>query len=158
VNAVHNATWGTVIELDQSTALYLTDLPTIFIPAGVTIRGDRRGTNQGPLLSAEFNTVDQPLKSPDCDGGMLYIDGDYVRITGLRMVGPMRVATQDHPYGNAIGAPDRFTSVIDHNDMSYWNSAVSAGCSDPSPDVREPSTRPQNIRVLRNYIHHNPYA
>ncbi len=158
VNAVRSATWGTVIELDQNTALYLTDLPTIFVPAGVTIRGDRRGTNHGPLLSAEFNTVDQPLQSPLCDGGMLYVEGDYVRITGLRMVGPMRVATIDHPYANAIGAPDRFISLIDHDDMSYWSSPVSTGCSDTAPDVRDPSTRPQNIRVMRNYIHHNPHG
>src|SRR5262249_40841440 len=43
VNAVATANPGTVIEVDPSATINLKDQPPLRIPAGVTIRGDRRG-------------------------------------------------------------------------------------------------------------------
>jgi hypothetical protein len=162
VNAVLNARWGTVIELDPGVSLDLRDLAPIFIEAGVTIRGDRRGTNPGPLLAA-LNRHDQAATSfkPDIDGGMLFINGDHVRITGLRMQGPSRRIQPDLPYANGIAALDQFISIIDHNEMFDWTAAAvythgeTAGDDVIVTDHRDPSARPTNIRVLRNFIHDN---
>src|SRR5256885_5447253 len=78
VDVVNNATWGTVIEVDPSASINLSpdrdiNFSYLSIPEGVTIRGNRRGTNPGPEL--------RTLRTP---GKMLEIAGNDVRITGLR--------------------------------------------------------------------------
>src|SRR5262245_34242801 len=157
VNAVLNAHWGTVIEIDPNVVMYLTDMPPLHIPAGVTIRGDRRGVRTGPLLSAAYNQRNQPPSPyfPFSDGGMLFVNGDYVRITGLRLQGPSRGIDPALPYANAIAIEDRYIAIVDHNEMSDWTaSAVYVG-NDNVHDNRDPSTRPQKVRISRNFIHHN---
>src|SRR5262245_61594663 len=149
LNAVYGAKSGTVIELDPSVSLNLTYTPPLPIKAGVTIRGDRRGTHPGPELS----TANQYATE-----GILNIDGDDVRITGLRLRGP-----SDSPDGDdrsAIGIvahDDQFTrTIIDHNEMSAWtHAAVQVRGDDSSTecrDHRDPRTRPQNVLVARNFI------
>jgi hypothetical protein len=158
--AVFGAKWGTVIELDPNVSLNLADTPSLPIPAGVTIRGDRRGTRPGPLLAAR-NQQDQPSSSnfPGLDGGMLFINGDHVRITGLRMQGPSRSIIKGVPYANAVAAPDQYISTIDHNEMFDWTAAAvyvpGAVAGGNVHDHRPPSSRPQNVRVVRNFLHHN---
>ena len=81
---------GTVIEVDPDASVDLTGRPHLEIPtAGVTIRGDRRGTRLGP----ELNTTGDP------DGTMLEIKTEDVRITGLRLRGPSRTTDEDVPFG-----------------------------------------------------------
>jgi hypothetical protein len=151
VSAVQLAAWGTVIEVGAD--ISLKDHPALRIPAGVTIRGDRRGTHLGPELWAP-NEHDQISQDP----GMLQVFGNDVRITGLRMRGPSRSADGAKPIAVGVFAPDNFThTIIDHNDMSDWTNAaiqVEGGNSIlrcGSPNIH----RQQNVRVARNFIHHN---
>jgi len=173
LNAVRNASRGTVIELDQNVSINLTNWTNVglpYIPAGVTIRGDRRGTRPGPLLFALHDQSRQRNACfPESDVGMLIINGDHVRITGLRMQGPGR--DERAPYASGIATQDQFSALIDHNELFDWpaaaiyvNSDNSDGpvptMCDPSsrpqnPDPRDPYSRPQNLRVVRNFIHHN---
>jgi hypothetical protein len=163
VNAVRNAGWGTVIELDANVAINLTDVEPLYIPAGVTIRGDRRGSRPGPLLKALHEQEVKPNQPfPTSDVGMLYVNGNHVRITGLRMQGPTRRLAPGMPYANGIGAQDKFKAIIDHNEMFDWTAAAVTLASEPhiqcgpnAPQVPAPSLRPQNIRVVRNFFHHN---
>src|SRR5215831_4281460 len=156
VNAVATANPGTVIEVDPSATINLKDQPPLRIPAGVTIRGDRRGASLGPELSA-LNEFDQIDAGGGVPGGMLQIAGDNVRITGLRMHGPSREVDKKEPLANGIFAPDRYISIIDHNDMSDWTVAAINIVGDDDSKCCAPwdNSRPQNIRVARNFIHHN---
>ena len=170
LNAIRNASRGTVIELDQNVSINLTNWTNVglpYIPAGVTIRGDRRGDRPGPLFFAlhdQSQSRQQNACFPKSDVGMLIINGDHVRITGLRMQGPGR--DERAPYANGIATQDQFSALIDHNELFDWparaiyvNSEISDKCDPDSqpqiPDQRDPYSRPQNLRVVRNFIHHN---
>jgi hypothetical protein len=160
LHAVFGAKWGTVIELDPNVSLNLSDTPPLHIPAGVTIRGDRRGTRPGPLLQAlnqERQKASEVYGLPH--SGMLFINGDHVRITGLRMQGPSRIINDYYRLeANAIATLDHFISIIDHNEMFDWTAAaVYVGAV--IPGNRDLHSRPQNapkVRVARNFIHHTP--
>lgn len=153
LHAIFSAKWGTVIELDPNVSLNLADTPPLPILAGVTIRGDRRGTRPGPLLQA----LNQEKQG---EPGMLFINGDHVRITGLRMQGPSRIIN-DYARLKAHGimAPDLFISIIDHNEMFDWPASAVHVFDAGIPNNRDLHTRPQNapnVRVARNFIHHTP--
>jgi hypothetical protein len=60
-NVVADAGEGTVVKL--GTSVDLTDCPPLFLGPGVTLRGDRRGTLQGPELHSCY-VVDSVAK---CD-------------------------------------------------------------------------------------------
>ena len=163
LNAILHAQWGTVIELDPNVLLDLTGMQPVEIKAGVTIRGDRHGTRSGPLILNNEAQVSHNEDDPPFDGGMLFINGDHVRITGLRMQGPSFDIQVAAPYANGIAAPDQFISIIDHNEMLKWTAAAiyvfgsntSIACDrDPRPNP-PPPPRHANVRVVRNFIHHN---
>jgi hypothetical protein len=156
VNAVQNGHAGTVLELDASALFTLANVPQLLIPAGVTIRGDRRGTLLGPQLTDDPNPGDS----------MFEVAGDDVRITGLRLRGPSRSTNTDIPKVNGILAhDDLFTrTIIDHNELSDWpGAAVSVEGGDDAERCRirdnrdNPAlpARQENVRVVRNFIHHN---
>jgi hypothetical protein len=107
----------------------LTNYPPIFLPAGVTIRGGRRGTSFGPQLY-DYNSI-----------GALIFDvwGDYVRVTGLRLRGQSRSRDDKQPGGTAIqveslepltvpllATTTQFIATVDHNDVSDWTSTAIA--------------------------------
>ena len=149
--AYWEAGWGSVIEIDSGESINMQDYLGLPIPAGVTIRGDRRGVSIGP-----------ELRQPQLAGGALFqILGDDVRITGLRLRGPSRSRDADQPYMSGIQAPDHFVrTLIDHNDLSDWTDGTievlgehpgEFGCDADVP----PSARPQNVRIVRNFIHDN---
>ena len=147
VKAVQNATWGTVIEIDPNARISKA-AELLVVPAGVTIRGDRRFTNLGPELS-----TDGPAKE-----GLLGIRDNDVRITGLRLRGPSRSTDGDgYDARGILISDDALRTIIDHNDLSDWTTAAVWVSKDN--DVREcevwNGSRPQNVRVVRNFIHHN---
>ncbi len=144
-SAVQQATPGTVIEVEQGDQINLKDHDTILIPAGVTIRGDRHADLLGPELWA-------PNEQP---GTMLEVNGDDVRITGLRMRGPNRSTDTHDPETKGIRAHDRFKTIIDHNDMSDWTVAAVEVTNDEIRDHRDPQLRGQAVRVVANFLHHN---
>jgi len=155
VNAVQRADQGTVIEVDPGASINLTNQPHLSIQAGVTIRGDRRGTLIGPEISTSNPT----------DGTMLEIDSSDVRITGLRLRGPSRSNDGDTPGARGILIRDNLINrpvIIDHNDLSDWPTeaiGVDGGDSSttcgPHGPQNNPPDRPENVRVVRNFIHHN---
>jgi hypothetical protein len=154
IDAIRNATWGTVIELDGDVALDLTDVEPLYIPAGVTIRGDRRGTRPGPLLKALDAQLSLSEHFPNSDVGMLFIYGDHVRITGLRLQGPRLASNGAAPYAMGIATQDQFMALVDRNEMFDWPSAAIYVNSE-APDSSVPPARPQNLKVVRNFLHHN---
>lgn len=148
INAVNNATDGTVIVVDQDVDITLDGTLPLAIPDGVTIRGDRRGVNLGPRIRI----------SPDvtANGTMFDAVGRYTRFTGLRLQGPSR-STATEPLWIGILAHESAPCIIDHNDISNWtNAAIEPSNAGGSvPQAQPPSNRPQTIVVARNFIHHN---
>ena len=149
MSAVMSAKRGTVIELDPGISIDLQYYPAVQIREGVTIRGDRRGT----LLGPELRTSCPPFET------FLEVDGDDVRITGLRIHGPSRDASDDICKAIGIGINDfsQLRTVIDHNDISDFTTAgVFVAETGKSIDCSFwTSTRPHNTRIARNFIHHN---
>jgi hypothetical protein len=157
----NGAAWGTVVNiLDIGEPIQLTGNPAFFdadgnprnlvIPTGVTIRGDRRGTNLGPWLLANFSQ----------DAHMLEVNGDHVRITGLRVQGPSRSNQGGLPKADGIQAhSDAFThTIIDHNDLSDWPNAAIEVFGGQSEKQTCPPLDPSGndrVRIERNFIHHN---
>ncbi len=154
------ATPGTVLKIGAGAAIDLTGYNALQVPAGVTIRGDRRGTLFGPELSSS----DTP------NGFMLEIHGDDVRIAGLRLRGPSRSTDSDTPGASGIAAhaqdnfsppnePVYYRGIVDHNDLSDWpTAAIAVVAGDESTECRpdiDPRSRPISVRILRNFIHDN---
>ena len=152
--ALQEAQWGSVIEVESVTPINMQ--LTFNIPAGVTIRGSRRGLAEG----AE-------LYWPDLwEGPMLSIEGDHVRITGLRLRGPSSSKDSGLPWIKGVRAREKFFSIIDHNELSNWpGEAVGVigdlwfdRCEEPEKakclPLREDLTI-NRVRVARNFIHHN---
>jgi hypothetical protein len=147
--------YGTVIEVDPNVSIDLSN-HYLLIPGGVTIRSNRRGLLQGPKLW----TSNTP------NGTMLEIGGNDVRITGLRLEGPnTKRDTESSLSGSrAILVRDNIylRSIIDHNDISDWitNGVGVWGGDDtsklcPTGFSQDPRSRPNNVRVARNFIHDN---
>lgn len=201
------AAWGSVIQITDSAGFIDLSMPSattipsncspayicdsdgvvhdIFVPTGVTIRGDRRGTHLGPQLVAQYQTDSYTIFAifgPTDPTSSAYNKnyGDYVRITGLRLKGPMSCVDDDlfglpdichqptaEPSVQAIQVGGDFDLehapiYIDHNDMSDWTEAavhVESGlgfagegsCVGIVPDL----TLNNRLRVYRNFIHHN---
>jgi hypothetical protein len=151
--AVNEARWGTVIEVDPGVSIALNPPLPLYVPEGVTIRGDRRGIRFGPELSAPKGF----------DGTMLDIRFSDVRVTGLRLRGPSRSTVDEasNKDARAIHVLDSANRVlIDHNDISDWpaQGVRVSGADEPAVcnDHRDPrGYRPNNVRVARNFIHHN---
>jgi hypothetical protein len=114
----------------------LSKYPAIVLPAGVTVRGDRRGINFGPQLFFAINWGGRPTVEPVCEGPCgLITQGDYVRITGLRLRGENRSTDQNAPRADGIGVgyvpaditafqgfvkQTQFITIVDRNDASDW--------------------------------------
>jgi len=153
-NLVQTAQPGTVVEMDPDVSIDLTDLTNglpLHVPAGVTIRGDRRGARTGPELGVREGF----------SGAMLEISGDDVRVTGLRLRGPTDSADGDVPEAKGIFVSDHFLrAIIDHNEISKWSSTAVAVQADQDSDMGSnclPSSnsRPHDVLIARNFIHQN---
>lgn len=148
--------WGAVIEIDDQQALELKGPFPKHIHSGVTLRGYRKYTYQGPEIHTCITPADQsPLFS---------LVEDNVRVTGMRLRGPRndsRCPSSTLVETQAVridGAPQ--SVLIDHLDIGYFNgSAVDA--RGPAPEIQEcqtpplPYPRDATVRVIGNLIHHN---
>jgi hypothetical protein len=174
------ANWGKVVMIsdDPSSPLCnaiglgacidMSNFPPLVIPAGVTLRGDRRGTNFGPQLFASYQN--QKYLAGLCGWCMIQVEGDYVRITGLRVRGQSRSTEKTVQVTNAIlvnpvplqdfVSTTEHIVLIDHNDISDWtDTAVSVNGNHSetvtcSGIVDDPATL-ANVRIERNFLHHN---
>jgi hypothetical protein len=143
------AGWGSVIVINPQTecviegqvdapCIDLSNYPPLVLPPGVTIRGSRRGTLEGPGLHAAYTKEGSYFGL--CANCMIEIRGDYARVTGLRLRGQDRTtnkieldteAIQVDYVGLGLGAPPLFSdttlvefiATIDHNEMSDWEEA-----------------------------------
>jgi hypothetical protein len=132
--------WGRVIVINPNFSCFVEGAtetacidvsanPTLVLPAGVTLRGTRRGTLFGSELHALYTSSQS----------MLEIRGDYVRITGLRLHGYTRSTddiqntTQAIYVGSpgpatgplfSVGTTTQFVAIIDHTDISDWEGAA----------------------------------
>jgi len=150
---------GTVIEVDPFATIALTG-SALRIPPGVTLRGGRRGLWHGAEL-----WTDQPA-----EWTLLQVEGDDVRITGLLLTGTSGSSEGDAPASTGIIVqPDFCTGalhqrvIIDHNEMWKWTDVavnVKGDLVELPPDCSD-TGKPKdsglspNVRVARNYIHHN---
>src|SRR5262249_3535441 len=66
----------------------------LLIPTGVTVRGARRFLFSGPLLHGDYAC--EPVNGHDpCEYDNIFqVQGDHVRITGLRLQGPSQCILQ----------------------------------------------------------------
>ena len=151
--------WGSVIEVDPAQPLELKGPFPKAIHAGVTLRGYRKYTFQGPEVHT-CTTTDQP---------MFRITADNVRITGLRLRGPFNdprcqssnVSAQAILIQPTAGEVRHVPIVlVDHLDIGYFTaSAVDTRGTDdngqvpcPDPQLKFPPSTP--VRVIGNLIHH----
>ena len=127
------------VELDLS---YLENIPII---AGVTLAGGRTPRQPGPRLY----TTTRPHV-------LFSIDGDNVRISGVRIQGPdMGVAGRDDkPKGIHINS--HVNVEIAYNEISGWSgAAVEVKDNDERIDY---VLNPETVRIHDNYIHHNQHV
>jgi hypothetical protein len=152
--------WGTVIEIDPAQPLELKGPFPKQIHSGVTLRGYRKYTFQGPEVHTCTATDDPTFR----------ITEDNVRMTGFRLRGPVndsRCKSSDLPETQGIRIEPTAAKVpvvpivlIDHLDISYFTgSAVDTRGSDASEPqecaIEPPYPRSTNVRVIGNFIHHN---
>lgn len=115
---------ASAVEIDLG---YFPDSPSIEVPAGVTLAGDRGvDGSEGALLHGD--------KKPGSDwqGSDTIRVRDDARITGLRLEGPtpdrdMNWLGDDHDYTDGIDVGDASGVEIDNNELSGWPYAAVSG-------------------------------
>jgi FG-GAP-like repeat len=146
---------GTVIQIAPGMSITFVDLPMpLSIPAGVTVRGGRRGVTMGPLV---WLTTGHDSTSAADDPGLFIMQADNSRITGLRIQGPGRDPKGTKPVVKGIDGVAGFSEIVDHNDLSDWTrTAVDLKGPGENPYCQATLLAgPQPINVFRNYIHDN---
>jgi len=138
---------GAVIEVASNTSIRIDDDAWRFLKAGVTLRGGRRGMNDGPEI----------YRAKSVGGVLLKVDGSDVRVTGLRLRGFSTSKDDDLATVTGIRSDTpAYRALIDHNEMSAWtNAAVEVKSSWETKGCYIGSPPPQNTRVVANYIHDN---
>jgi hypothetical protein len=174
------AGWGTVLVISNSVqcnnvsgdepdigpCIDLSGFAALVLPAGVTVRGDRRSTNLGPQLYAAYFSPrggSTAAAGSSCDWCMFQVHGDYVRLTGLRMRGQSRRTDQydnqmtaiyvDFPTASSCAdvtlpcywSSTEYIVAVDHNDISDWEGG--AVIVDGGHEV-EPYPFPQTVETL----------
>ncbi len=142
------ATWGTVVELMDGTY----DVTTLETPIaeGVTLRGYRKLTDEGPLITSRSNTT-----SP-----VFTIAANDVRVTGLRLFGPSDAIDADRG-ARGIQIFDGNRVLVDHIELSHFTEAAlivdgADGAEEKAcPANPPPMPRPTPVRVVRNFSHNN---
>ncbi|MBV8809875.1 MAG: VCBS repeat-containing protein [Acidobacteriaceae bacterium] len=153
----------------------------LVLPAGLTIRGDRRGINLGPLLIGKNYTNSSEVAFDQWNPHMIEVEGDYVRITNLRLQGPtdstkpkstqtqidgIHIGNGNNENAGPGGISQFIGTLVDHNEVYEWTvGAVGAfgGVNQTvgllsKPSVSCPATDlslENRLLVARNFIHHN---
>jgi hypothetical protein len=181
--AVFKAGRGSVVKVelgpgaDEDTSIDLSTYPPLILPAGMTLRGNRRGTNFGPQLSATLsapknNDFSAAISENACPWCMIEVHGDYVRITGLRLKGqsrsmdtvaePTEAIHVDFPLvaQNNYASSTEYIAMVDHNDISDWEEAAITvyGGQVPSDNcalIANDQGTQDNVRIERNFLHNN---
>ena len=158
--ALQLAKWGTVIELLDSQPIVLSGADSKSIPAGVTLRGYRKYTYQGPEIIRCTASSEPAFKITEED----------VRVTGFRLRGPSgdrdrcavdapddtsAIQVLYHTTSMPVRLPGRdgrvhtvyldVTTVprvlIDHLDVGYWKgSGIDVVGPNAGPEPCEPAT------------------
>jgi hypothetical protein len=146
------------IYIENHVELNLSGREYIPIAAGVTLAGGRTAREAGPRLY----TTTRPKVLFD-------IEGDNVRITGVRIEGPDYpgvVPEWDEPdKGIGILVYGDINIEIAHNEIYGWSHAAirvndcdgKDWCPSPSTGRMLPSENPNAVRIRDNYIHHNQH-
>lgn len=178
-NVVSAAGPGTVVKL--GTSVDLTDCGELDLGPGVTLRGDRRGTNIGPQLLSCYvvNSVvkcDTATASATGIESMISVHGpadkdgnatpaNDVRITGLSLHGPSRATDKNQTEAlGVITSEINLRNIIDHNDVSDWpdvalrvlgSDTIKQDGNPSTCSATDPQTRPTSTFIARNFIHHD---
>jgi hypothetical protein len=148
LSALARATAGDVIYVPERANIDLTGVMGTSIPGGVTIASNR-GVN-GSMGGRIFQ--ERLPGDPTTTGGkvrsMFYIDGDDVRITGLRLEGPDKTTTRLSSIGlgerNGISVYDRNNLEVDNCEVWGWSWS----------GVRISFSNNGYAYIHHNYIHH----
>jgi hypothetical protein len=164
VNDLATYGWGTVIVLNDAGSYDLTAVvggwlqlgTQVTIGAGVTLRGDRKWTNNGPQLTYMNNDV----------GAIFAVAGNDARITGFRLQGPSGSTAADVNM-QGIVVTDGYRVTVDHIEASQFTKAAlevdgTAPSQDPNatscPTAMPAYPRVPSVTIGRNFVHHNEAA
>jgi len=144
LNALENAKSGDIVFVKGNADIDLTGTPVIGIPGGVTLASDRgaHGSCGGHIFR---NRLDPVTLENELESLTFIINGDNVRITGLRIEGPdkgqERLESKGAGVKGAFFANGSSGLVFDNNEMWGWSfSAIILMYS--------------NASIHHNYIHH----
>lgn len=153
--------WGAVIEVQTSFAIDASVARKI--PAGTTLRGYRKLTDEGPELYACTTTKDVPA--------FLIEHADQVRITGLRLRGAIDDprcsvgwAASDAHAIRVLTSGNTERALIDHVESSFWTGhsvdvrgpgLMPVGDLDTCPVRPASMPRQTSVRAIGNFSHHN---
>ena len=148
------AHFGTVIQVLGDINLRM--LGDLEIPSGVTIRGGRRGVAEGPELTAHCPNEGNCETVPTHELNAL---GEHVRITRLQITGHSRSKDKTTQH-TGIVIDDAAPMIVDHNKLSNWTDAAINVLHEGAPPnwacaPLDTTARPENVRIVRNFIHHN---
>jgi len=136
---------NTTVVVENQVELNLSNRDTIPIAAGVTLQGGRTPRDAGPRLY----TTTRPTT-------LFQVQGDRVRITGLRIEGPvMGVGSGDDNTSRGISINSQVNIEIDQNELFGWSGAAI--------DVWDEAARidyaasPPAVHIHDNYIHNNQH-
>ena len=147
--ALKSAKAGEIVFVKKSAVIDMTGTPSVTIPAGVTLAGDRGYTGSSGALIKRTKNLNGGWEEP-----MFIAGGDNVRVTGLQLEGEMY--PQDYGNGEVyagsiseqyylvgLSATGVKNFEVDNNELRGWAWA--------SVSLRQCSA----ANIHHNYIHHN---
>jgi PKD repeat protein len=124
--ALNSATSGSIIYISESADIDVSGMFDITIPAGVTLAGNR-GENGSPGgILRKVRLPSDPSEQIDrSKQAMLYIAGNNVRITGLRLIGGDLTSAelQEKDLRYAITITNWKGLEVDNNEIYGWSGA-----------------------------------
>lgn len=142
IAALNSAQSGDVVYVKPAAVIDLTGTPVLRIPAGVTLASNRgQSGSAGALIKRDSSTGSAY--------NILFIAGDGVRITGLRLQGPMA-----GKYNYAIPTKYNMVGIRTYDDLEVDNCEI-RGFTYGGILVGDASHWMGTLNAHHNYIHHN---